>query len=86
MKDGASFALSGILGMDEPKVAKLPKDVVWDLHCAGYLAPIYAHLFSQVKLRRLIDLLAERTFWTGDLDDAGAMPIAEAAPAARSLQ
>jgi hypothetical protein len=87
MKDGASFALSGVLGMDETKFAKLPKDTVWDLHCAGYLAPIHAHLFSQVKLRGLIDLLAERTFWTGDLEAARSTEIGEAAvPALRSLQ
>jgi hypothetical protein len=87
MKDGASFALSGVLGIDETKFAKLPKDAVWDLHRAGYLAPIYAHLFSQVRLKRLIDLLAERLVWKVDLDAAGSTQTGDAAlPVQRSLQ
>lgn len=61
MKDGTRFALSGVLMIDETKWLKEVKCTdVWDLYIAGHLPSIYAHLFSQANLARLVDLVAER--------------------------
>jgi hypothetical protein len=87
MKDGTSFVLSEVLAVDEAKFTKLTKEAVCQLHDAGYLTPVYAHLFSQAKLARLVDLLAERSSVEGDSEAArSAEGVERVVPAHRSIQ
>jgi hypothetical protein len=60
VKDAAPFTLSGVLVVDEVKLIKVARNDVWSMFTNGHLASIYAHLFSQNNLGRLMDLLAER--------------------------
>jgi hypothetical protein len=60
MKDGAPITLSGMLMVDEGKLANLARDDVWNLHANGHLPLIYVHLLSERNFGRLVDLLAER--------------------------
>jgi hypothetical protein len=60
MKGGESFNVAGVLMVDEAKLAALDAAAVGKLHAAGDLPLIYAHLFSQANLGRLVDRLAAR--------------------------
>lgn len=50
---------SGFRIVDEQKLRDLPADQVAELHKKGWLAFIYAHLFSGVQWQRLSRMLAE---------------------------
>lgn len=55
LPDGTSLAIDGFMVVDEPKLAKLPENVVIELHRSGALGLIHAHLLSLLHLQRLID-------------------------------
>lgn len=58
---GEPFTLTGFLGVDEQKLAKLPDDNILELHRTGASGLIALHLASLGNLSRLLDLLAERS-------------------------
>lgn len=58
LKDGRSYALEGMLVVDEQKLARLPDGEVVRLFRSGALALIHAHLLSLRNLNLLMDLKA----------------------------
>ena len=60
LKGGENFQVAGVWMVDEVKLAALDQASIAQLHAAGDLPLIYAHLFSQTNLGRLVDRLAAR--------------------------
>ena len=60
MKGGDVFQVAGVWMVDEVKLAALDQASIGQLHTAGDLPLIYAHLFSQANLSRLVDRLSAR--------------------------
>lgn len=60
LKGGEQFQVAGVWMVDEVKLAALDQASIARLHAAGDLPLIYAHLFSQANLSRLVDRLAAR--------------------------
>ncbi len=58
--DGRSYALNGLLVVDEQKLAQLPDIDIVKLFRSGMLALIHAHLLSLRNLKTLIERKAQR--------------------------
>jgi hypothetical protein len=58
--DGRSFAVNGLLVVDEKKLMALPDAVVLSLFRAGELHLISMHLASLSNMQKLVDLMAQR--------------------------
>jgi hypothetical protein len=50
----ASWNVTGFLGINEGRLAKLPDETVLEWHRNGWLAKIYLHLFSLQRMQRLL--------------------------------
>lgn len=60
LNDGRSFALNGMLVVDEQKLTQLPDSDIVKLFRSGLLALIHAHLLSLRNLGGLIDRKSEK--------------------------
>jgi len=58
--DGRSFAVNGLLVVDEKKLMALPDAVALSLFRAGELHLISMHLASLSNMQKLVDLMAQR--------------------------
>jgi len=58
--DGRSFAINGLLVIDEKKLMALPDAVALSLFRAGELHLISMHLASLSNMQKLVDLMAQR--------------------------
>ncbi|MFM8510478.1 MAG: SapC family protein [Betaproteobacteria bacterium] len=55
MEDGQTLVVDGFLAVNEQKLAELPDATVVELHRAGILALLYAHIGSMAVMRRLVE-------------------------------
>ena len=60
LRDGRSYALNGLLVVDEKKLLELPDAVALAMFRSGELHLITAHLVSLSNMQRLADRLADR--------------------------
>jgi hypothetical protein len=58
--DGRSFAVNGLLVVDEKKLMALPDAVALSLFRAGELHLVSMHLASLFNMQKLVDLMAQR--------------------------
>lgn len=61
LHDGSSYALNGMLVVDEQKLAQLPDSDIVRMFRSGTLALVYAHLLSLRNLSFLLDRKAARS-------------------------
>ncbi len=59
MFDGTTFAVNGLLIVDERKLLAMPDDKALAIFRSGELAWIYAHLVSLANMNKLVNLLAD---------------------------
>ena len=58
--DGRSFAVNGLLVVDEKKLMALPDAVALSLFRSGELHLISMHLASLSNMQKLVELMAQR--------------------------
>ncbi|MFT4797449.1 MAG: hypothetical protein ACI9W1_000869, partial [Candidatus Azotimanducaceae bacterium] len=59
MADGQSFALTGLMVVDEKKLLELEDSKALDFFKSGELAWVYCHLMSLGNMSKMIDRIAQ---------------------------
>ena len=77
MADGAQFALSGLLAVDEKKLLQLADDKALEFFKSGELAWVYCHLMSLGSMGRMVERISRLTEAEGDSESEAEEPEKE---------